>query len=135
MLGDFGEEETISGRGEYQSLVVFLGGRGGKDTTSSISGDDTACLAKALALPFAEVLGTSGADTTDLMETLGLAAGGISEAGVKSLESESDEVTISGISAGGSRHDHSLIDALALFGSKAPLLSVGRGDSSGLILG
>jgi hypothetical protein len=118
----------MSGKGEYQSLVVFLGLSRGKKTTSSISGLVITGLTECLDLTFLRAFGTSGADATDRIGVLGTAFGGTSERSVNSLDSESDEVTIVGMSACGSRHDHSVIEALALFGSKAsPLSSLGGG--------
>lgn len=121
----------MSGRGEYQSLVVFRVGRGGKKTTSSTSGLVNAGLVETLRLAFVGTFDTSGVDATDRIGVLGVAFRGGSESRLMSLDSESDEVTIVGISACGSRHDHSLIDALALLGSNASPLSRLGGGSRG----
>lgn len=122
----------MSGKGEYQSLVVFLGGRGGKETTSSSPGATTIGFVERLDLTFLGLLVNSGADAMDLMGILDLVSGGTSEAGVNSTDSESDDVTIVGISVCGSLQDHSLIKALALLGSKVSTLSglIGGGLSA-----
>lgn len=110
----------MSGSGECQSFVDFLEGKSGKKTTSSTSGVG---LPMALIFFFEELLGTSGAEATDLMGILGVTTGRSSEAGITSLDSESEDVAMVGIAARDSRQDHSRMDAAASAGSKAAPLS------------
>ena len=87
-----GGDISIGGRGEYQSLVFFLGASGGKETTScnlvSENADLKGGLARALEIAF-------GAGIAGMCEDF---VGSPVHSGDNSLESESDEVTTTEIS-------------------------------------
>ena len=111
-------------------MVVFRGANGGNEITFCAfargGGGGLEVLLKGLRL---ELVLSFGYDMLELTKgRAGLA--GVSDGGLGSLDSESEEVPTTEMLFCGSRQDHSLIEARAFLGSKASPLSFNAAESS-----